>query len=307
MEIRNIISVRQLILNENSELQEIQNPKTGKHFFCCGSKRGFLTPNAVDLLSNQDSRVDDFVYAEVKKDNSSDWIPVIYPNPQKQAHKVCNNPLEESNVVVRPVQPYKTQLEDEPQPSTKNEENQNIRTYNVDGKVYKVRNVVSVKELKEKENAEINLEILNGLGGTWFVCGRKVAFVPSKTAKEISQKSRNIEDCLYAEVAQGDSQDWGPMILPKKKKVQHSSISTSQVSTPIEKNPIPTGPIHHRESTYYERQYQSVSDKKEDSFWGKCLFYGLIAFFVLMLHFTCTHSDYDNYDYDEEPIHMFRP
>lgn len=62
----NRMSARQLIISENSELQFVENPNTGKIFFVCGSKKGYVSPNA--LAKMHDGTIDDFQYAEVSID-----------------------------------------------------------------------------------------------------------------------------------------------------------------------------------------------------------------------------------------------
>ena len=62
----NRMSARQLIISENSELQFVENPNTGKIFFVCGTKKGYVSPNA--LAKMHDGTIDDFQYAEVSID-----------------------------------------------------------------------------------------------------------------------------------------------------------------------------------------------------------------------------------------------
>jgi len=65
----NRMSARQLIISENSELQFIQNPNTGKVFFVCGSKKGYVSPAAKAKMA--DGTIDDFQYAEVSIDGGA--------------------------------------------------------------------------------------------------------------------------------------------------------------------------------------------------------------------------------------------
>ena len=60
------MSARQLVISENAELQFVENPNTGKIFFVCGSKKGYVSPNA--LVKMPDGTIDDFQYAEVSID-----------------------------------------------------------------------------------------------------------------------------------------------------------------------------------------------------------------------------------------------
>lgn len=59
----NRMSARQLVISENAELQFVENPNTGKIFFVCGSKKGYVSPAAVEKMAT--GTLDDFQYAEV--------------------------------------------------------------------------------------------------------------------------------------------------------------------------------------------------------------------------------------------------
>ena len=61
------MSLKQLIISENAELQQIVNPKTGKAFFVCGSKRGYISPAAQQKLEDPQASVEDFQFAMVAK------------------------------------------------------------------------------------------------------------------------------------------------------------------------------------------------------------------------------------------------
>lgn len=60
------MSARQLIISENAKLDFVQNPNTGKIFFVCGSKRGYVSPKALEKMAT--GTLDDFQYAEVSLD-----------------------------------------------------------------------------------------------------------------------------------------------------------------------------------------------------------------------------------------------
>lgn len=62
----NRMSARQLVISENAELQFVENPNTGKIFFVCGSKKGYVSPAAVEKMAT--GTLDDFQYAEVSID-----------------------------------------------------------------------------------------------------------------------------------------------------------------------------------------------------------------------------------------------
>ncbi len=81
---RNKTSARNLIIDENSNLQFVQNPKTGKIFFVCGSKKGYVSPAALEKMET--GSLDDFYYAEVSI-NNGDYVPcLMLANKQKVVH-----------------------------------------------------------------------------------------------------------------------------------------------------------------------------------------------------------------------------
>ena len=57
------MSARQLVISENASLQFVENPKTGKVFFVCGSKKGYVSPAAQAAINT--GTLHDFQYAEV--------------------------------------------------------------------------------------------------------------------------------------------------------------------------------------------------------------------------------------------------
>lgn len=65
----NRMSARQLVISENAELQFVENPNTGKIFFVCGSKKGYVSPAAVEKMAS--GTIDDFQYAEVSIDGNA--------------------------------------------------------------------------------------------------------------------------------------------------------------------------------------------------------------------------------------------
>lgn len=70
----NRMSLRQLIISENSQLDFVTNPNTGKLFFVCGSKRGYVSPNAQEKMMT--GTIDDFQYAEVSI-NGAEAVPCL--------------------------------------------------------------------------------------------------------------------------------------------------------------------------------------------------------------------------------------
>ena len=65
----NRMSARQLVISENSVIDFVKNPNTGKLFFVCGSKKGYVSPALQKVY--QDSTLDDIQYAEVILDGGT--------------------------------------------------------------------------------------------------------------------------------------------------------------------------------------------------------------------------------------------
>lgn len=65
----NRMSATQLVISENAELQFINNPNTGKTFFVCGSKRGYVSPNVLKIMDT--CTLDELQYAEVSLDGGA--------------------------------------------------------------------------------------------------------------------------------------------------------------------------------------------------------------------------------------------
>lgn len=63
------MTARQLVISENAPLEFISNDKTGKVFFVCGSKKGYISPAAMEKMKG-DCTLDDFQYAEVSIDGA---------------------------------------------------------------------------------------------------------------------------------------------------------------------------------------------------------------------------------------------
>ena len=63
------MSARDLVISENASLEFRENPNTGKIFFVCGSKRGYVSPAAQAAMET--GSLDDFQYAEVSIDGGA--------------------------------------------------------------------------------------------------------------------------------------------------------------------------------------------------------------------------------------------
>lgn len=71
---RNRMSARELVISENATLNFVENPNTGKIFFTCGSKKGYVSPAALEHMEK--GKLDDFYYAEVSI-GGSDYVPCL--------------------------------------------------------------------------------------------------------------------------------------------------------------------------------------------------------------------------------------
>ena len=69
VESTNRMSAKQLVISENAELQFVNNPNTGKTFFVCGSKRGYVSPNVLKIMDT--CTLDELQYAEVSLDGGA--------------------------------------------------------------------------------------------------------------------------------------------------------------------------------------------------------------------------------------------
>ncbi len=74
MQTRNRMPARDLVISENASLQFVENPKTGKIFFICGNKKGYVSPAAVEKMET--GSLDDFYYIEVSV-GGSDYVPCL--------------------------------------------------------------------------------------------------------------------------------------------------------------------------------------------------------------------------------------
>ena len=90
---RNKMSARDLVISENASLNFMENPNTGKIFFVCGSKKGYVSPAAVKKMKT--GSIDDFQYAEVSI-NDGDYVPCLLVKKGNKVVKEFSN--EEINI-----------------------------------------------------------------------------------------------------------------------------------------------------------------------------------------------------------------
>lgn len=74
VESTNRMSAMQLVISENAELQFVKNPNTGKTFFVCGSKRGYVSPNVLKIMDT--CTLGELQYAEVSL-NGGEAVPCL--------------------------------------------------------------------------------------------------------------------------------------------------------------------------------------------------------------------------------------
>lgn len=74
MKFRNKMYARELVSSENATLKFVENPNTGKVFFTCGSKKGYVSPAALEHM--EQGELDDFHYAEVSMDGKT-YVPCL--------------------------------------------------------------------------------------------------------------------------------------------------------------------------------------------------------------------------------------
>lgn len=75
MLVRNRMSVNALKESENDSLRFINNPKTGKVFFMCGTKQGYISPAVQEEIDT--IQASDLQYAECCIEGKNEWVPCI--------------------------------------------------------------------------------------------------------------------------------------------------------------------------------------------------------------------------------------
>lgn len=79
---RNSMTAAALKHHEGCPIEFIKNPKNGNVFFMCGTKTGYVSPNARELMAQEGTTLDDFTYNECCKPDLDDkveanWIPCL--------------------------------------------------------------------------------------------------------------------------------------------------------------------------------------------------------------------------------------
>ena len=88
----NRMSARQLVISENSAIDFVRNPQTGKLFFVCGSKKGYVSPALQKVYHS--STLEDIQYAEVSLDGGTP-VPTLMcvGNSQQNVAKTLGEEL----------------------------------------------------------------------------------------------------------------------------------------------------------------------------------------------------------------------
>lgn len=73
--------LKQVIFEQCSELQQVENTQTGKQFFVCGDIRGFIAHAAAERLNDSNATADDFKVAMIAKGDEKP-IPSLLLNEQ---------------------------------------------------------------------------------------------------------------------------------------------------------------------------------------------------------------------------------
>ena len=78
MVIDNRMTAAQLMRSEGANLDIVKNPKTGKIFFTCGSKRGYISHKVVNQLGTLDAS--DIQYGEIHAviNNEAVVVPTLF-------------------------------------------------------------------------------------------------------------------------------------------------------------------------------------------------------------------------------------
>ena len=77
METRNRMSASALKKSENvNKIEFIKNPNTGKLFFACGSKQGYISPRVKEAYEKNELTLDKMDYCECSIDGET-YVPCL--------------------------------------------------------------------------------------------------------------------------------------------------------------------------------------------------------------------------------------
>lgn len=79
-------TLKQLVIEQNSEVKFVKNSKSEKLFFTCGEIRGYVSPAAAKRVQDSDCTLEDFEFAMISK-NDGDAIPCIMLAPNTFKNK----------------------------------------------------------------------------------------------------------------------------------------------------------------------------------------------------------------------------
>ncbi len=78
--------LKQLVIEQNSEVKFVKSQKSGKLFFTCGKIRGYVSPAAAKRVQDSDCTIEDFEFAMVSK-NDEAAVPCIMLAPKSFGDK----------------------------------------------------------------------------------------------------------------------------------------------------------------------------------------------------------------------------
>lgn len=74
---KNRMSAAALKQQENAKIDFIKNDHTGKTFFVCGSKKGYISPAVYEAYQKRTLELEDMQYAECSTDNGQTFVPCL--------------------------------------------------------------------------------------------------------------------------------------------------------------------------------------------------------------------------------------
>lgn len=90
VDVRNKMPARELVLKQNAPLNFVENTRTHRLQFTCGSIKGYVSPTATEYV--EQGEIDDFLYAEVSI-NGGLYVPCIMF--AKKRTKLHDEPLDD--------------------------------------------------------------------------------------------------------------------------------------------------------------------------------------------------------------------
>ncbi len=73
---RNQMSGRELKA-QHGAIEFVENPKTNKLFFACGTLRGYVSPKVQEAVTKGNLTIDQINYAQCSTDGGDNWVDCI--------------------------------------------------------------------------------------------------------------------------------------------------------------------------------------------------------------------------------------